>query len=398
MLLLVNGVGGLRLWETHQRERLSFAGVLALLTAASATIGWLLAVTVVARESGRKATIYYRADATTIRDDDGRHVVPFGDIVELVLTLTSDRRCALFFWHARSASPGDVRATPDGYRPLLLVCYRSKRAMQSEWLQILERVLRPERPLIGVCAQARDQFVAERQAADAARAEAIATCEQRIHDGRAAVFAANDGVVPASMTELEREWRRLSRRDPDEHLMDLWARMAPPTWHDRKHWRHGRPGTRGDLAVALAADVAGVEAAEAAATALRESLAVWGVEVGPRTGFRLLEADGDATTERLAAPLEAATNALAARADEQATLFRMAEMAAGIREAAAERLPHRPQLARSIAHAALVDGALREAGLEARPNPVESLCQLWRLGYVPAVLDASGVTLELPAP
>jgi hypothetical protein len=281
--------------------------------------------------------------------------------------------------------------------------------MQSQWLEMLERVLRPERPLLDRCLEARDRFLTERQCIDEARARAIAACEQRIHEGRAAVFAANDGVVPARMTELEREWRRLSRRDPDEQLMDLWARMAPRSWHDCKRWRHGAPGTRCDLAVALAADVAGVEAAVAAARELREALATWGVAVGPRIEFRLLDdIERDITRELLAAPLQAAADVLATRGDEQAILSRMAELAREIREAAATYVPDREQLAASIAHAAFVGGVLQEAGLclsgsacrvqGERRSPVGPLCAIWGLGYVPAKVDALGITLELPPP
>lgn len=275
--------------------------------------------------------------------------------------------------------------------------------MQSQWLQIVERVLRPERPLLGRCLEMRERFLTERAPLDEARDRAIALCEQRIHDARAAVFAANDGVVPASMTELEREWRRLSRRDPDEQLMDLWAQMAPPSWLDQKWWRGGAPGTRSDLAVALAADVAGVEAATAAAGELRDSLASWGVAVGARISFRLLAADRDVTGELLAVPLQAAADALATRGDEHAPLARMAELARSVREGAAARLPDREQLVTGIGHAAFVDGLLREAelckpGPGQRRSPVVPLAALWRLGYLLAKVDAAGMTIELPPP
>ena len=44
------------------------------------------------------------------------------------------------------------------------------------------------------------------------RAMALADCERRINEARAAIFAADDGVVSKRMTELEREWRELSAR------------------------------------------------------------------------------------------------------------------------------------------------------------------------------------------
>jgi SAM-dependent methyltransferase len=46
------------------------------------------------------------------------------------------------------------------------------------------------------------------------RAQALADCERRIEDARAAVLAANDGVVTARMTTLEREWRTLAQSAP----------------------------------------------------------------------------------------------------------------------------------------------------------------------------------------
>jgi SAM-dependent methyltransferase len=44
------------------------------------------------------------------------------------------------------------------------------------------------------------------------RARALADCERRINEARAAIFTANDGVVSKHMTELEREWRTLNAR------------------------------------------------------------------------------------------------------------------------------------------------------------------------------------------
>ncbi len=44
------------------------------------------------------------------------------------------------------------------------------------------------------------------------RAALLADCERRINEARAAIFAADDGVVSKRMTELEREWRDLRAR------------------------------------------------------------------------------------------------------------------------------------------------------------------------------------------
>jgi ribosomal protein L10 len=43
------------------------------------------------------------------------------------------------------------------------------------------------------------------------RALALAEIERRINEARAVVFANDDGVVTKLMTDLEREWRELSR-------------------------------------------------------------------------------------------------------------------------------------------------------------------------------------------
>jgi hypothetical protein len=45
--------------------------------------------------------------------------------------------------------------------------------------------------------------------------EALADCERRINEARAAIFAKDDGVVTKTMTELEREWLTLSARVRD---------------------------------------------------------------------------------------------------------------------------------------------------------------------------------------
>lgn len=106
----------------------------------------------------------------------------------------------------------------------------------------------------------RARFLEARAAREAARAKASADVVRRIEDARARVFDANDGVVTEKMTRLEREWRLLQRRDPDDGLMDLWARIAPAHWQDRKMWRDESGDARLDLAVALAADVDAIDA------------------------------------------------------------------------------------------------------------------------------------------
>jgi len=231
--------------------------------------------------------------------------------------------------------------------------------MKDTWWNVLDRVLRPARPALERVLRECTPHLERRAARAIERARAIARCEARIEAARSDVFAANDGIVGRRMTELEREWRTLSRVDPDEGLMDLWVRIAPAAWIDRKRWRDAAPGARFDAAIALAADPDGVERAEAAALALR-------AEVAPRVAMgsriRWSTPSGDLDHARLFEGLAGAP-----RSDLVAE--------------ASERFPERPLLARAIAHA---------AGVQMQP-----LLDLWRTGYVLAGFDATGIALEL---
>jgi hypothetical protein len=228
------------------------------------------------------------------------------------------------------------------------------------------------------------------------RSRAIAGCERRIEAARAAVFSANDGIVSARMTALEREWRMLSRPDPERGLMDLWARIAPASWIDRKRWRDTPAAARVDAAVALAADVDGVEAAESAVGSLRVSLAAWGAPIGTRVVWRCAEHDATITRSLLAEPLRQASDVVSTTDAARVVFSRADRLARDVEAAILERLPARPQLARDVAHAALVDYVLGAASLPDRPSPIPALSALWRTGYTLAAVDASAVTLELP--
>src|ERR1700722_19337039 len=149
-------------------------------------------------------------------------------------------------------------------------------AMRDSWLELVAGLLRPPRPRLERCLRARELHLAARGPVRESRARALASCEARIERARAAVLEANDGVISAAMRDLEREWHALSRPDPDGELMDLWAQIAPASWIDRKRWRDAEPVARLNAAIALAADVEGVEAEEAAVAALRVALAGWG--------------------------------------------------------------------------------------------------------------------------
>jgi len=157
------------------------------------------------------------------------------------------------------------------------------------WLPVLDRVLRPARPDAERCVREGERHREARRIIEGARAASLAECAGRIERARAAVFAANDGTVPRLMTDLEREWLTLARTDPDGVLMDLWARIAPRSWHDHKRWRGSDAAAQLDAAIALASDVPGVEAAESAMGALRSSLGAWGTRIGARVRWRATE-------------------------------------------------------------------------------------------------------------
>jgi hypothetical protein len=268
-----------------------------------------------------------------------------------------------------------------------------------EWLELVDRLLRPARPDLAWCVAARAEHLAARERAAASRALAVAGCVRRIEAARAAVFAANDGVISSRMTELEREWRILSRPDPDGGLMDLWARIAPARWIDKKCWRDAEPAGRVDAAIALAADADGVDAAESAVQALRTALLPWGVDVGARVRFRASARESADLVALLAEPLRAARASLAATDAEAVVLSRARECERLIHEAVLARLPERPFLARDVGHAAMVDFLWRARTPSAArsSNPVTPLCALWRTGYAAIAIEASGVTLEIPA-
>jgi hypothetical protein len=268
--------------------------------------------------------------------------------------------------------------------------------VRDSWLELVDCVLRPARPDLDRCLRERERHLAHRQVIAEERTRALARCIAEIETARSAVFAAADGFVPSRMTELEREWRRLARRDLDGETMELWARVAPASWIDRKRWRDSEPARHVDAAIALAADVEAVEAAEAAIDSLRDALGAGGVRIGARTRWRSCDDDFQETASLLAEPLVAAREALVARGVGSVVLERAQRLEHDVHEAARRRLADRPVLASGLAHAAFVDAVWRAASLADRPNPVTSLRALWKTGYVLSALDPSGVTLAIP--
>jgi hypothetical protein len=258
--------------------------------------------------------------------------------------------------------------------------------MRDYWLSIVDRLLSPERPKLAHCLAAREGHLALRQQAGETRARAIADCERRIERERAVVFAANDGVVGATMTELEREWRILSRSDPDHGLMDLWARIAPPSWMDRKRWRDSEPARRLDAAIVLASDPNGVDDAEAAVRGLRR----W-FTFGLKVRFCFVPKDRFVAS-LLEAPIRGARPTLAS---SSALALRARRLERDVRAAVRGRFPERPALARGLGRAAYLD-VLSSAHGNAHDNAAGALSAIWRTGYSVTELDNSGITLEMP--
>jgi hypothetical protein len=268
------------------------------------------------------------------------------------------------------------------------------------WFDLVPHLGTPRRPELARASAARDAHVARRRISAEARARAKAACEVRIERARAAVFAGGDGVVGGDMTALEREWRQLARPDDDGVLMDLWAEIAPRAWHDQKRWRGAPVETWFDLAVALASDPEGVEAAERAARALREALAPWGGDVGPLVSWRFVDADGvtgGLVTDLLAAPCAAI------RADlGEHVVARGLALAYEVYEAVAARRPDRPDLVDDVRSAAFFGmlwdaaDAARTAARDGRPNPVTALRELWRTGATLLVAGPEGFVLGIP--
>jgi hypothetical protein len=262
--------------------------------------------------------------------------------------------------------------------------------MRDSWLNVVGRVLEPRRPRLAPCVAERERHLAAQRRRAEVRSRALADCVARIEGVRAEVFAAKDGVVSSRMTDLEREWRRLSRTDPDGDLMDLWLRIAPRSWIDQKRWRAGAPASRVELATALASDVEGVERAEAAATALRRT------NGAVRIHWRLLARDFADTDALLSEPLRAATEVLALRDGSAVATAHAEKLRQNVEAAALLRFPERPTLARAIAYTAYVDTIWRAARLDEEANPTAPLHAVWSAGYVLGDVDPSGVTLESP--
>jgi hypothetical protein len=177
--------------------------------------------------------------------------------------------------------------------------------------------------------------------------------------------------------------------------MDLWARVSPASWVDRKRFRDSAAHERLDAALALAADPDGVEAAESAVASLGAALAPWGRPIGGRIRWRFFERDTECVVALLAEPLRAAQERASTRDTFAVVIERGRALEHDVHAAAISRLPERPGLARDLAHAAFVEHVWRAASLDL-PSPVTPLRTLWQTGYALSSVTESAVTLELP--
>jgi hypothetical protein len=268
--------------------------------------------------------------------------------------------------------------------------------VRDTWLSLVDSVLRPARPELATCLVERARHAAEQRLAGEGRTRLRVACEASIESLRATVFAAKDGIVLSRMTDLEREWRRLSRTDPDGGLMELWARIAPPSFVDRKLWRDSDPAAKLDAAIALAADGDAVARAERAVESFRAALAPWGVTMGARIRWRPYEGDGDCVSELLAGPFRAAFEELSSRGVASVVLERAQRLERDVLDRARARFPDAPRLAGCLGHSAFVEYVFQAASLGGRLNPVTALRELLATGYVLSALDATAATLGFP--
>ena len=267
--------------------------------------------------------------------------------------------------------------------------------MDHGWFGVLDSLLRPARPELERCLRERDRQLGVVRTTTDTRARALADCVDRIDQARAVVLRADDGVVTAKMTELEREWLRLSREDPEAGLMDFWVSAAPAAWIDRKRFRDVAPEVRFDAATVLAADAANVERAERAVESLREELGRHGARLGARVRWRFFEQDVPVVPELSARAFEAAIEACSIRVRD-AVVGRARSLEVALSTATLERFPLRPGLAADLGRAACLDFVFRAGPLARGRNPALLLQELYATGYVLGAWDASGVTLELP--
>lgn len=282
--------------------------------------------------------------------------------------------------------------------------------MPPSWHELIGAVFRPERPRLSQC-RARAQAYAARESRSSERRNVeLADCRRRIEAARATVFAADDGIVGARMTELEREWITLARADRGARtrILEVWNEIAPPHWRGRLRWDITDDLARDlEAAVTLASDPSGVERAEDCALRFAAALSAWQPPLGSRLTWSVAPVPLVETRAEvlLAAPLVAIQSVVAASYGGPAILARAFDVERDVLAltSAAPALRDSEPLAADIAFAArvhflwqvcLVDG--REVGgrsVTRLDNPVDALRDLWSTGYALGSADCHNLTL-----
>lgn len=266
--------------------------------------------------------------------------------------------------------------------------------MDAQWQEVVECLLRPKRAGQERVAAAKTRFDALRRERLAERARALAAAVAEIESARAVVFARDDGIVSAEMTALERRWRALSRPDEDGEAMDYWSLLVPARWLDRKLFRGAPRGQALALAGALASDLDGVEAVEAAVADLARTLGAHGGSVGGRARFVFADAGEGRSANTLDAPLASARAELDRTACRGSVEQRARAIEASVRDAARARGGVRAELVEAVARAAAAETLLEAARLV---NPIEPLRRLWCAGYLLVHADEAGVVVGVAA-
>jgi hypothetical protein len=264
----------------------------------------------------------------------------------------------------------------------------------EDWDRIFACVLRPARPERARCLRALEEHVAASEAFAVSKRRALADIEARIQTTRDAVVASGTGVVPASMTELERAWLTASRTSSGaDDLERLWVSVAPPRWRDAP-----RRVASAEAIVTLASDPDGVEEAERLARVVSKALAPWGVDIGPSVKWCVAhEVMYAVRAEKLfAAPL-AALGDVADHVSLQAAHRHRRAVREGLLRAIEVSKDGRT-IARELGDLAFAsklwnDVGTRLATTSADASPFAPAIALFRTGYVLTAADASGVTL-----
>ena len=258
--------------------------------------------------------------------------------------------------------------------------------MVEDWDSIVAGVSTPARPQLERCLSAYRRYQEALTEGFQQRTRTITDVEHRLNAARARVFAAGTGVVPAEVTALEREWLTAARAPgPTRELATLWQQVAPERWIEGG--RSVPPSA--EAIVTLASDPDGVEEAERAASALREALLPSGITVGPKTDWMVSrEVMYIARADQLFSVPFASIGDVPHDALQRAHRLRN-EVRARLGDRRIEA--RNSSLGREVGWLAFASSVWRE--LRTEPAPFEPFLAIYRHGYVPTAVDATGVTL-----